>query len=104
MRRNALPLAPSEDARQEDVVKCPYCKTDMRAGDIEVRSSWASFLFWGLSYQNLVFKAGDKPRVILESREKRAAHFCPSCKASLIAGDPSRKGETADPWGDDAGR
>ncbi len=87
-------------------MKCPYCDADMRAGDIEVRSSWASFLFWGLSFQKLVFKAGDKPRVILESREKRAAYFCPSCKASVIAGEPPRSDGAADPdpWGDDAGR
>jgi len=87
-------------------MKCPYCGADMIAGDIEVRSSWASFLVWGLQFEKLVFKAGDRSTDVLEHRQKRAAFCCRSCKAVVIAGAPPREeGKVApDPWGDDPGR
>jgi len=103
---------------REHGMKCPYCDADMTAGDIEVRSNWVSFFFWGLQFQNLVFDSGGKSRVVLEPREKRPALRCQSCKATVIAGPASKRdvtidpdtGEVAeswkdkDPWGADAGR
>lgn len=78
-------------------MKCPYCNMDMTAGNIQVRTSWLSFLFWGLQFQDLSFDAGDQPRVVLGPRAERAAFLCPSCGATVIEGEPPRKDGALDP-------
>ena len=68
-------------------IKCPSCKQLMEPGIFSVQGSFSSFIFYGLSHENLWFKANDKSgdkQIVIGSGKHSNGFRCSACNISLI--------------------
>lgn len=79
----------------DGVLTCNKCEVQMIEGEAAMKSTFASFLFFGFSRQHLYFRdKGDETRtrdLILKDSTVAIAFKCPSCKSVTITREPSER-------------
>jgi hypothetical protein len=68
---------------------CPFCRTVLERGYLELKSSLLSFLGYGWSYLILTFTGNDGYELeIVKPTERTVTFLCPSCSAAVITNEP----------------
>jgi hypothetical protein len=65
-------------------MQCPVCGDVLQPGSLQVRGTFWSYLFLGLSWQDLCFDNADGSWCALAMRERRPGFRCKRCGTTVI--------------------
>ena len=69
-----------------DSANCGLCGGELESGEAAIEGTFTGFLFFGMSYQRLVFKpaTSNSSSELLNTMRRRRAYRCKTCQAFVL--------------------